>query len=433
MARELLLVCAASLSLWAICKVAALPVWLLPVAGSGYLGWHIFHVWRLTRWLDDSANRLPQSTPGAWGNIYYRLEVKRRKSLKRKKKVARLLKQFKASTKALPDATIVLDGDFHIQWMNDAAMQIIGLKRTDIGQQVSSLIRNPDFQRYLREGNYSEPLQLESMVDAAARISLRMVPFGRQQYLLLARDITQWHLLEQMRRDFVSNASHELRTPLSVLQGSLEQLDGMAGDEKGFVNPIARMKRQSERMMGILQDLLILARLESRREPEQKQVVNLSKLVGDVVMEARQASEMQGGHSIQADIEENIGILGNQPDLYAAVSNLAMNAVRYTPPGGEIRVALYTTGIGVRLEVTDTGVGIPSQHLKRLTERFYRVDVGRSREAGGTGLGLSIVKHILEQYNTSLDISSEPGAGSSFGFTLPESNLCVPGPQARSA
>jgi two-component system phosphate regulon sensor histidine kinase PhoR len=193
------------------------------------------------------------------------------------------------------------------------------------------------------------------------------------------------------------------------------------------------MKRQSARMMRILQDLLTLARLESRNSPEGKHALNFSTLVGEVVDEARLASEGQDGHVIEAEIEPGIGLLGNQGDLHAAVSNLVMNAVRYTPPGGKIRIVARTLPAGVRFEVTDTGVGIPPQHLQRLTERFYRVDVGRSREAGGTGLGLSIVKHILEQYDAKLDISSKPGAGSSFGFTLDKKHLCELGPQACNA
>jgi two-component system phosphate regulon sensor histidine kinase PhoR len=431
--QELLFVGALFVSLWIVCELADFSPWLLFGVGLGYLGWHLYHLWRLVRWVDNSANRLPQSTPGAWGYVYYRLEVKRRKSASRKKQVGRLLKQFKSSTQALPDATIVLDGDFQIQWMNDAVSEILGVKRADTGQPITNLIRNPDFQRYLLAGRYSESLQLESMADKVARISIRIVPYGRQQYLLLARDVTRQHLLEQMRRDFVSNASHELRTPLSVLQGSLEQLEGKVGNKPNLANPVARMKRQSERMMRILQDLLTLARLESRREPEQPRAVNLSQLVGEVVEEVRPASDMQGGHSLSAEIEKGIGVLANYEDLHAAVSNLVMNAVRYTPPDGEIRVALYATPIGVHFEVIDTGMGISPQHLQRLTERFYRVDIGRSRESGGTGLGLSIVKHILDQYNTSLEISSEPGVGSNFGFTLPGKIICELGPQVCSA
>jgi two-component system phosphate regulon sensor histidine kinase PhoR len=431
--RELLAVGALLLGLWLLCKFTALTCWLLPAVLLGYLGWHLYHIRQLVRWLQDGGNRLPVSARGIWGYVFYRLEVKRRKAAKRKKKIGRLLKQFQASTQALPDATVVLDKNFRISWLNDAASAILGIKRTDIGQLVTSLLRSPEFQRYLLAGDFGEVLNLESPHDKQLRISIRVVPFERKQFLLLARDITQQYLLETMRRDFVSNASHELRTPLAVLQGSLEQLEGETVEHPGIARPVARMKRQSERMMRILQDLLTLARLESRRESEGRRAVNLSALVGEVVEEARMASEMQGGHRIDTAIETGIGLLGNPTDLHAAVSNLVMNAVRYTPAGGEIRIALYRLKTGVRFEVADTGLGIAPEHLKRLTERFYRVDVGRSRDAGGTGLGLSIVKHTLEQYRSQLDVSSTPGVGSVFGFTLGPDQLCELGPKACSA
>jgi len=431
--RELLTVCVLLLGGWIICGISGLNYWLLAAAVPGYLGWHLYHVWRLTRWLQDSGNRLPPAARGVWGYVYYRLEVKRRKAARRKKRIGRLLKQFQASTQALPDATVVLDKDYRIQWMNDAATTILGIRRSDTGQPVTSLLRNPEFQRYLMSCKYEHGLNLESPCDKQMQVTIRIVPFERRQYLLLARDVTRQYLLETMRRDFVSSASHELRTPLAVLQGSLEQLEGEAGEYPGLANPVARMQRQSARMMRILQDLLTLARLEGRREPEDRRAVNLSTLVGEVVDEARLVSEAQGGHLITAEIEPFIGLLGNPEDLHAAVSNLVMNAVRYTPDGGEIRVALYPVSAGVHFEVTDTGPGIPARHLQRLTERFYRVDVGRSRETGGTGLGLAIVKHILQQYRTRLDISSTPGEGSSFGFTLDRKLLCELGPQACSA
>jgi len=431
--QELLTVGALLLVVWGICVYTGLPRWLMLAGVFGYLFWHLYHIRRLLRWLDDSSNKLPLAARGIWGYVYYRLEMKRRKAAKRKKQVGRLLQQFKASTQALPDATIVLDKAFSILWMNDAATALLGIKRTDVGHPVTNLLRNPEFRRYLSSGRYENAIHLESPRDKQTRLFIRIVPFERKQYLLLVRDVTQQHLLETMRRDFVSNASHELRTPLAVLQGSLEQLEGEIGNQAGAANPLARMKRQSQRMMHILQDLLTLARLESRREPDGRRAVDFSSLVSEVVEEARLASELQGGHVIQAGIEPDIGLLGNQEELHAVVSNLVMNAVRYTPAGGAINVALYMISTGARFEVVDTGVGISPQHLQRLTERFYRVDVGRSREAGGTGLGLSIVKHILEQYRSELEISSEPGVGSSFGFTLSRGNLCELGPQARSA
>ena len=431
--HELVFAGVAFLSIWVLCELTGISYRVLVVAAAGYFSWHLYHLWKLVRWLDGGIRRLPVDARGVWGYIYYRLEVKRRKAAKRKKQVGRLLKQFKSSTRALPDATIVLNKEFDIQWLNTAATEIIGVRKSDVGQPITNLIRQPDFRQYLADGDFGGGLQLVGQHRPDSRISIIIVPYEGKQYLLLARDVTQEYRIESMRRDFVSNASHELRTPLSVLQGSIEQMELGIDEESPLVNPLARMRRQSERMMSILRDLLTLARLESRRQPEQMSDVNLSMLVAEMVEEARVSSETMGGHRFPTEIEEGIIVRGNQDDLHGAISNLVMNAVRYTPAGGVIGVRLFGTPAGVRFEVTDSGVGIPPQHLPRLTERFYRVDVGRSREAGGTGLGLSIVKHLLEQYGSSLDISSEPGEGSSFGFTLPQEFVCQdsgPGMQA---
>ena len=406
--------------LWLVGLLTGLAAWLLPGGVVVYLLWHLYHLRLLIRWLDRSSRRLPFSTPGIWGYVYYRLEVRRRKASRGKKQIGRLLKEFKTSTRALPDATVVLNREFHIQWLNKAATTLLGVRKTDAGQPVTNLIRHPDLQHYLDAGKFDQPLQLQLQSGGDTRLSIKVVAYGQQQYLLLARDVTEQHRIELMRRDFIANASHELRTPLSVLQGSIEQLEAGIGGNPELENPLARMKRQSQRMMSILQDLLTLARLESRYEAEQLQSVSLSALVAEVMEEARAASEHRGGHHFHLDVAEPIQVRGQQEDLYAAVSNLVMNAVRYTPAGGDIAVTLKLVPGGVRFQVVDTGVGILPQHLVRLTERFYRVDVGRSREAGGTGLGLSIVKHVLERYDSSLEISSRPGAGSTFAFTLAE-------------
>ena len=416
------------LLLWIVGIITGMSGWLALAGGLLYLTWNLYHSWRLVCWLDKSGNRLPDAVPGIWGYVYYRLEVRRRKAADRKKQIGSLLKQFKSSTRALPDATIVLTGDFTILWVNDAATEIVGVRKSDAGQPVTNLIRSPHFARYLEEQNYSQPLEMTSQANPEQHLLLRVVPYEGGQYLLQARDITERHRVELMRRDFIANASHELRTPLSVLQGSIEQLEQEAAGQQQFDKPLQRMRRQSERMMHILRDLLILARLEGSRTSAQ-QLVSLSAVVSEVVDEARVASESMGGHQLQVTVEPEVYLQGEHEDLHAAISNLVINAVHYTPPGGEIRIALTRVHNGVRFRVSDTGAGILPQHVPRLTERFYRVDVGRSRESGGTGLGLSIVKHVLDRYRSQIEISSTPGRGSAFSFLLKQEYLCEAGPR----
>jgi two-component system phosphate regulon sensor histidine kinase PhoR len=415
--------------LWFVGLLFGLSGWLALAGLAGYVGWHLYYSWRLVSWLGKQTKKLPHHVPGIWGYVYYRLEVRKRKATERKKQIARLLKQFRASTSALPDATIVLDQNFQIQWVNDAASGLLGIRKSDSGQPVVNLIRSPAFSSYLEAHEFSEPLQLSAVTGRDSRLLLRVIPYGSGQYLLQLGDITERYRLEQMRRDFIANASHELRTPLSVLQGSIEQLEPQVAGNAAAEKPLERMRRQSERMMRILQDLLILARLEGGRN-DTTQLVSLSTVVNEVVEEARIASEGLGAHQFEVSVIPDICIQGQRQDLHAAISNLVMNAVRYTPTGGRIRISLAEARGGVRFQVADNGPGILPQHLPRLTERFYRVDVGRSRESGGTGLGLSIVKHVLERYHSQIEISSIPGKGSTFSFLLHEDVLCAAGPRA---
>ena len=406
-------------------------LWLLGAA-SGYPGlflaggllvyfiWHLFNLYRLVKWLDRERKKLPGFTPGIWGHIYYRLEARKRKTSRRKKQVRRLLKAFNTSSRALPDATATLDRDFRIQWMNDAAISLLGMRKSDAGQPVINLIRNPDFNAYLDKGKFEDPLTLTSPVSLDSELMFKIVPYGHKQYLLLARDITRQNRLDQMRRDFIANASHELRTPLAVLQGSIEQMELNSGHDDTHSKPLSRMRRQCERMKSILEDLLTLARLEGRfTEVAPLEVISPAVLLRDVVEEARTFSDQQGGHTFVMELDESFQLRVNMEDMLIACSNLVMNAVRYTPSGGTITVTLDRSVGNARITVSDTGSGIPEQHLPRLTERFYRVDVGRSREAGGTGLGLSIVKHALEHYSSKLEIDSQLDIGSTFAFTIP--------------
>lgn len=383
----------------------------------GYLCWHLYHLLVLLRWLDSQSRKLPGHTPGVWGYLYYRLMVRSKKSRKRKKQIGKILREYNMSTRALPFATIALDKDFIIQWANEAAGRLVGVKKSDSGQPITNLFREPDFNNYLKMADYSEKIELRSPVNPLQFLALKLIPYGREQFLLIARDITAEHRLEQMRHDFISNASHELRTPLSVLQGSVEQIEEVGVDDK-LRSPIDRMKRQVTRMKTILQDLLTLARIEGGMDSTDESIFNLNTMLQEAVDEARVHSVQRGGHVLlfTYDLEYELNLRKNE--LYTAVINLLINAVNYTEAGGEIELQAVKVANGVMIKVKDTGIGVPKEQLHRLTERFYRIDDSRSRDTGGTGLGLSIVKHILDQLGSKLSIDSEQGIGSEFSFVI---------------
>ena len=265
--------------------------------------------------------------------------------------------------------------------------------------------------------DYETDIELPSPVNPVQSLSLKLVPYGREQFLLIARDHTKQQRLEKMRHDFIANASHELRTPLSVLIGSVEQLEAVGVDEK-LNAPLERMKRQVERMRCILTDLLRLARLEGGVDGGEESEFSLNDMLQEAVEEARVQSSRRGGHLILYTYDKSYNLNLKKTELYAAVINLLMNAVNYTEAEGEIELQSYKVKDGVCIKVKDSGIGIPRDKIHRLTERFYRVDTSRSRDSGGTGLGLSIVKHILEQFGSKLDIESEHGKGSEFSFVI---------------
>ncbi len=399
--------------------------WLL-VAGVllAYLAWSGYQLYRLEYWLltGSYANRVPEGI-GVWGEVFerlHRLEVRRQQ---RQRRLMLRLDQFRNSAHALPEAVVMLDKEFQIQWLNDAAGRLLGLDYArDIGQRVDNLLRQPPFCAYLHAGQFAEPLALGPESGSEQHLLLRIVPYGSNQLLLVAYDVTERHQVEQLRRDFVANVSHELRTPLTVFTGYLETL--VRSDDpqlERWRRPIGLMQAQAERMQRIVTDLLLLARLESKlRAPMQP--VPVLELLRSLRQEAQALSGM-AQHQIVLYALADYGLQGNREELRSVFGNLLFNAVQYTPPGGLIAVHWWVDAQGGHLTVQDTGIGIAADHLPRLTERFYRVDSGRSRAIGGTGLGLAIVKHVLEHYRAPLRISSELGQGSCFSCDFPKGAL----------
>ena len=325
---------------------------------------------------------------------------------KRKKLLVSYLNRFKMMTKAMPDATVVLRHGSEIEWFNEAAQRQLGLRHPqDLTQRIDNLIRLPSFVAFLRNQNNSEPLEIASPDHEGMMLSIVVIPYGNDRRLLVARDVSQLHRLEETRRDFVANASHELRTPLTVINGYLETMADSPSDlaKTQWDSPVKVMYEQSLRMTSIVDDLLMLSRLETSPREIHREVVDIPSLIRLVAEEGRVLSGDKK-HAISVEVDDSVRLRGNQPQLYSVFTNLIFNAVHYTPAGGAIVIRWYLTESGACFEVEDSGVGIAPQHIFRLTERFYRVDVGRSRDAGGTGLGLAIVKHILDHHDGHLTI-----------------------------
>ena len=340
----------------------------------------------------------------------------------RSRRLAANLHDLRRAAGNLPDAIVLLDQDQHVRWFNHAAENLLGLRRPqDRGVVLRDKLHNSELAGWLEEPS-PEPLNDVSAPGQPSRhINVTLLPFGQRQRLLLARDISHMSRLEQIRRDFVANVSHELRTPLTVIHGYLELLDSV--DVPHLAPVLGEMRAQSKRMGQIVEDLLTLSRLETQDHVNEERVP-MAPLLATLRKEAEALS--QGRHSITIESTAELDLLGSPKDLHSALSNLVSNAVRYTPTGGRIVVRWERTADGANYSVTDTGYGIPADHLSRLTERFYRVSSSRSRDSGGTGLGLSIVKHVLGLHQARLDIRSTPGQGSTFTCCFGRERLLAP-------
>jgi len=300
----------------------------------------------------------------------------------------------------------------------------------DARQPITNLVRQPEFVSYVLARDFSAPLELATARGDGMVLSVQLVPYEDSSWLLLSRDVTQATRLEAVRRDFVANVSHELRTPLTVLVGFLETLRDPGHDLGQSGRYLELMDEQARRMQRILDDLLALSTLESAPEPPGDERVSMDGVLQRVRIEVEALSA--GNHRVRLDATPGYDLLGSEPELVSAFANLASNAVRYTPAGGEIRLEWRAGPDGATFAVEDSGIGIEPEHIPRLTERFYRVDRGRSRATGGTGLGLAIVKHALARHQATLQIKSEPGKGSRFSARFPARRLALTAAKAAS-
>ncbi|WP_374362961.1 phosphate regulon sensor histidine kinase PhoR [Pseudoduganella danionis] len=379
------------------------------------------YLYQLSNWLDDPQSaKLPDGW-GAWTSIFSRLYKMRREDEKNQAELTEWLARFRQAMHLLPDGVVIMDDVLFLEWCNPAAEKHLGLTHErDKGMRVTNLVRNPDFMDYIILGRYDQPLTI-SFRDR--KLIVQIIPFENRRQILVTHDVTESERIEEMRRDFIANASHELRTPLTVIVGFLEIAASEGLDAATRSAHLKLMTEQGHRMQHLIEDMLTLSRLESVDYPLRAERVDVKRLVEQVQRDAEALSA--GRHDISIAID-GPDVMGSYEELHSAFGNLASNAVRYTPAGGQIRLVWKASEVGAKFMVEDTGIGISTEHISRLTERFYRVDKSRSRETQGTGLGLAIVKHVLLRHSSTLQIKSEAGKGSTFIVCMPKTALVLP-------
>ena len=386
-----------------------------------YLAWNLWQLRALHFWLQHRSVADPPDAMGLWGDVVAQVVRLHRRKRFHKERLTRLFRELRRSTAAMPDGVVMLDPQGEIVWFNRKAGELLDLsRRADLGMRIDNLVRHPDFVRYLRGNQHSLPLIVRIDTPTERYIAFQIISYGEDQRLLMLREVTREVRLEQMRKDFVANASHELRSPLTVVAGYLENFS-VDPHLSELTEPIAEMRRQTDRMTRIIEDLLELSRFEANDAPIKGSPIDVAAMAAmlrkDVL--ARPTHPRQ----VEVMVESSASLIGDEAMVQSAFSNLVDNAAKYTPPEGSVQIRWWTDEEGGHFSVRDTGPGISAEHLPRLTERFYRVDPGRSRETGGSGLGLAIVKHALHRHGGRLDIDSVEGRGSTFTCHFPHERV----------
>lgn len=405
-------------------------LWGLLAAALLALVWQIRQLLSFDRALKTENFDSFRVGDGIWEQIFSRFRYERERGVRNKAEYRQLLREVRKSTNAMPDGAVVLDANNEIVACNRAAKGLAGLKRKkDKGQRIDNMLRDPKLIGLIDSGDFQQDVEIPSPVKDGDWINCRVVPYGAEQKLLLLRDVTERIRLSKMRRDFVANASHELRSPLTVISGYLDALSDAGDLPADWAKPVTQMRSQSLRMKQILTEMLELSQLEGAGSASRDENIDVVQLLNNVRIDFDRPADAA---EIKVNVESSATLLGRKAEIESVVVNLLSNALRYTPQSGEINLTWRSSSDGAELIVTDTGDGIDPEHIPRLTERFFRVDRGRSRGEGGIGLGLAIVKHVLIRHDAELEIKSEPGSGSEFRCVFPPDRIKVAAPTALS-
>lgn len=394
----------------------------LIIALTGYIAWLLYKLQQLNTWLTNGAKAktLPDNS-GLLERITQQIQLMQKKSTQRKKRMAKLLKRSQGIITSLPNATIVLNKNNEIEWSNKISENYLNIDITrDRGQRIDNLIRSPEVQEILTNNS---PAEVECSLphNTRQKLTIQLIPIQRDLKLLVAHDITERANLLQMRKNFIANASHELRTPLTVIAGYLEMMHDDTDLPENLQSIVMLATEQSTRMQRIIEDLLALSSLEkSELDYDSNSDINMPSIL-QAICNNEISLISENSHKMETNIDTTLKIRGAEVEIISACSNLIHNAVRHTQNGTQIWVEWTKKATGEAcLIVKDTGEGIPPEHISHLTERFYRVDKGRSRDKGGTGLGLAIVQHIVLRHGGLLDIQSMIGKGSTFTICFPK-------------
>jgi len=338
--------------------------------------------------------------------------------------------------KGMMEGVLVVDGRGRILMVNDALRGLLSLSSDVSDKMPLEIIRNVELEGAIRKAtedgeNIALELDLNESGEKVIEVNVvSILPSGRQidedsegirGAIAVFHDITRLKQLEKIRQDFVANVSHELRTPLTTIKGYAETLlEGALKEDQAF-QFVQVIKRHTDRLTKIVEDLLMLSRIETREFQLKWEDVSVRDFIDDIIDFVRDPAERKKISLSRNEVPSSLIVKGDRSYLEQILINLLDNAIKYTPEKGKVMVsAVERDSKDIQFSVEDNGIGIPKEDLSRIFERFYRVDKGRSKELGGTGLGLSIVKHLVQAHGGKVWVESQMGKGSTFYFTLPK-------------
>ncbi len=392
------------------------PLWAVAATLLGLVLFWIYQMQRVQAWL-RSPGQPPPATYGIWGDILSEIYQLQKQGRESSAQLQSTVDYLQASFSSMRDGVVIVDQRGVLKWFNQSAGMLLGLRSTDIGQALMNLVRSPEFLRYFNRGEFGDSLEYRAAGEAGAWLRVEITPFGTGDRLLFVRDVTANVRMETVRKDFVANVSHELRTPLTVISGYLGTILGDSSKlAPSHVKPLQQMLQQSQRMETLLEDLLWLSRIESEQGMELHSPVDIRALLAELQDELAVAYPQR---RLELELATDYKVAGDYRELYSAVSNLVLNAIKYSAEDSVVKIAWRQQDGAYHLTVSDQGIGIEAVHIPRLTERFYRVEDSRCSTTGGTGLGLAIVKHVAASHGARLQITSKVGKGSAFSLVFP--------------
>ena len=382
---------------------------------SAVICFWLYEIDKVQRWLSDPEQDVPD-TSGIWSDLLALIYFHQRKSDQVQAQLQSTVEYMQSSLAVIRDGVVMVGEDGIIAWFNRSAEPLLGLRYPeDTGQRLTNLVRDPEFADYFLAQDYSEPLQFE-VTGGSEKVFLRVeiTHFGEGDRVLFIRDVSDSVRMEKMRSDFVANVSHELRTPLTVITGYLGTIEANVEDlPQRYRRPLEQMGQQAHRMESVLHDLLWLSKIESGQSARTDETVDIGGLLQELRDELGDAYPKA---TLLLELSSKRSVIGSYQQLYSAVSNLVINAIKYSGENSAVTVSWFEEHGKSKLSVSDAGIGIDAVHLPRLTERFYRVDDSRNSATGGTGLGLAIVKHVAAAHGARLLIESQIGEGSTFSL-----------------